>query len=358
MMTKIRTSAGEEIARFDPSLPIEEAWTPPASWYRSSAIAELERERVFHRHWIAVGPIDRVQKPGDFFTGEIAGEPYVVVRGEDGELRAFFNVCRHHATGVARGFGCAEKLVCPYHAWTYGLDGRLLKAPELGKTKNFRREDFGLVPMEVRVWGPICFVSLAEDPRPLDADLAPLLGELERMRFHELSFVERKTYRIPCNWKVFVDNYLDGGYHVPHMHRGLAAELDFDSYETELFDRHSVQRTGADSERLGSGAAYAFIHPNFMINRYGDMMDTNLVLPLGENECEVVFDYFFEPKTARSVIDESLVASDVVQQEDIEICVSVQKGLGSRAYDRGRYSSTREMAMLHFHQLLYADLTA
>jgi choline monooxygenase len=179
--------------------------------------------------------------------------------------------------------------------------------------------------------------------------------------------VARRTYRIACNWKVYVDNYLDGGYHVGYLHRGLAAQLDMDSYQTEVFERYSIQSgagaggdggSGSDfSERIGDRVLYAWLYPNLMINRYGPMMDTNWVIPHGHDETEVIFDYYFTKETAGDAefVEKSLAASDIVQQEDVDICESVQKGLGSSSYDRGRYSAKREQGELHFHRLLAGD---
>jgi choline monooxygenase len=176
---------------------------------------------------------------------------------------------------------------------------------------------------------------------------------------------------VRCNWKVYVDNYLDGGYHVAVLHRGLAARLALGSYETRVFERHALQtvraggRSGASApppesadfaERLGEGALYAWIHPNLMLNRYGPVLDTNLVLPLGPEHCEVVFDFFFAEGTGPDFVARSIEASDAIQREDVAICESVQRGLRSSAYERGSYAPRFEAAALHFHRLLHRDL--
>ncbi len=358
-----------QIERFDPNVPLEAAWLPPSSWYNDERFFELERDTVFKNNWLIAARSDQFGKAGDFVAGSVAGEPYVVVRGDDGTLRAFYNVCRHHAAQVAVGAGCAESLVCPYHGWTYGLDGRLQRAPELGAVKDFDREKFGLVPMHVAEWSGFVFISMATSPRPLDADLGELEKRLRDMNVASLQFVARRKYTIACNWKVYVDNYLDGGYHVSYLHRGLAGQLDLDSYKTEIFERYSIQsgagagssgdkKGGSDfAERIGDRVLYAWIYPNLMINRYGPMMDTNWVIPRGHDETEVIFDYYFSPETARDAefVEKSLAASDVVQQEDVDICESVQRGLGSSSYEKGRYSVKREHGEHHFHRLLATD---
>lgn len=166
--------------------------------------------------------------------------------------------------------------------------------------------------------------------------------------------------------QVFCDNYLDGGYHVPYAHKGLASGLQLQSYSTKMYEKVSIQSCEGgsmdrkdDYDRLGSKALYAFIYPNFMINRYGPWMDTNLVLPLGPRKCQVVFDYFLEAslKDDKAFIEKSLEDSEQVQIEDIVLCEGVQRGLESPAYSTGRYAPTVEKAMHHFHSLLHYNLT-
>jgi len=348
---------------FDPRIPIEKATTPPSSWYTDPASLARERGTVFRRSWQAVGRIESVAAPGDFLSGDLAGEPYLVVRDGAGELRAFYNVCRHHATCVAQGSGNTEQLICPYHGWTYGLDGRLLKAPRMAGIQAFERDDYGLVPMQVAAWGPWVFIRQEAEGPGIDQLLQPLDGRLDTAR---LRFDKSVTYEIACNWKVFVDNYLDGGYHVSHMHRGLASQLDLNAYRTEILGQVSLQtcdagdggesKTGIDfNERLQGGALYAFVYPNFMINRYGPIMDTNWVLPLAHDRTLTVFDYFFDQDVDADFIDASLAASHQVQLEDIAICESVQRGLNSSAYNVGRYAPRVEGAEHHFHSLLAGE---
>ena len=361
-----------EISRFDPTLPIERAFTPPASWYVRPEFLELERERVFRRTWQAVGRLDQVPRPGDYFAGCIVDDPYVVVRDQEGSLRAFHNVCRHHAAEVCAGDGNLTELACPYHGWTYRLDGRLSRAPRLGQNDVFDREQFSLKPAAVQAWGPLIFIHLGDKPGPLEAQLAQLAPRLAASSTGDLKFVARRSYEVRCNWKVYVDNYLDGGYHVSVLHKALAGQLDLDTYVTELFERVSVQscrspekapaEAGGDfAERIGDEALYAFVYPNFMLNRYGPILDTNLVVPVGHDRTRVIFDFYFrdtEGSSAKEFIERSIDASHRVQEEDVSICESVQRGLGSPAYDRGVYAAGVEMAAHHFHRLLAADLRA
>jgi len=357
----------EELKRFDCELPIERASTPPASWYTEPAFYELERRNVFHATWQPVARLDQLTRSGDFVSGEFAGEPFVVLRDGD-VLRAFHNVCRHHASCIVDGSGNTDRLRCPYHGWTYDLDGRLRSAPRLGGIADFDRERFGLAPLEAAAWGPLVFVRCRTGGPALDEWLAPLDGRIET---ESLRFVTRVEYELRCNWKVFVDNYLDGGYHVSTLHTGLAAQLDLDSYRTEIEGAVSIQsctsatdggNDGVDfHERVAGEANYAFVYPNFMINRYGPIMDTNWVVPLGHDRIRTVFDYYFVKDRAdpeSDFVKRSLEASDRVQQEDVEVCESVQRGLSSSAYDVGRYAPSLEQAAHDFHCRLARDLRA
>ena len=349
---------------FDAEIPIEKATTPPSAWYTDRQVLDVERATVFRRSWQAVGRLESLARPGDYISGSLAGEPYVALRGDDDRLHAFYNVCRHHATCVAQGDGNTRELVCPYHGWTYGLDGRLLKAPRMAGVEDFQREENGLLALEIDTWGPWVFLRQESGAEAINDLLRPLDGHL---RFDGLRFEKQVRYEIDCNWKVFVDNYLDGGYHVGHLHKNLASQLDLEGYRTEVTGKLSLQTCGAGStdpsaagadfpERLEGGAVYAFAYPNFMINRYGPMLDTNWVLPLGPRRTLTVFDYFFEPGCDADFIARSLVASDQVQREDIGICESVQRGLESSAFDVGRYAPRLELAAHHFHRMLAADL--
>ena len=353
-----------ELARFDPEPPIERAWTPPSSWYTSPEIHALELESVLAATWQPVARIERLREPGDYVSGCLFGEPWVVVRGEDGELRAFHNTCRHKGREVVQGSGNSPQLVCGYHAWTYDLGGRLRSAPRMAGIEDFERAGMSLAPLALETWGAWAFVNLDRSAAPLAGRVAELDARLPAGDWDRLRFVDQRTWTLECNWKVYVDNYLDGGYHIPHMHPSLDAQLDMQSYRTELFDECSIQSSSpgrGENARIGGGALYAWIYPNFMLNRYGPCLDTNWVLPLGPDRCQVLYDFFFtEPDApgARAFIEESIEQSAVTQREDVAICESVQLGLRSRGYDRGRYAPRVEMGEHHFHRLLAASYRA
>jgi choline monooxygenase len=358
----------EILALYDDTAPLADAHTIPAPWYFDPRIAELERRRVFGRTWQAIGRAQQVAEPGQFFTIEIAGEPIVVVRGKDNVLRAFFNVCRHHAAAVVtEPQGCAEYLRCPYHGWTYGLDGALKGMTEFEGVAHFERSQNGLVPIRVAIWENLIFINLDSKAEPLEDFLGGLSPRVKPLRLQTLRFVERRSYELNCNWKVYVDNFLDGGYHVPHAHKGLNSGIDITKYTIENEDRFCVQSTplkqskdDADvaATRTGEMGHYFWLYPNFMLNWYEGYLDTNLVLPLRQDRCIVIFDFYFA-KTggdASNYNRQSISVSHRVQEEDISLCEAVQRGLNSQAYIAGRLSVRREAGEHLFHRLLAADL--
>src|SRR5262245_15544683 len=270
------TDSHNKLAGFDPDLPLERAHTIPSAWYLDQDILDVERHKVFADTWQAVGRLDQVSAPGTFFTADIAGEPILIVRDEAGTLRAFSNVCRHRAARVmAEEQGRATRLRCRYHGWTYDLTGRLRGAPEFEGVADFCRDDYGLTPLIVETWGPTVWVhpcrptvALADYLRPLPERTQPLA--IDRLRWHA-----RREYELACNWKVYVDNYLDGGYHVHTVHPGLSGVLDYAQYRTLTYAHASVQESplkpaagGAveGTVRTGEAAYYWWVFPNFMVN--------------------------------------------------------------------------------------------
>ncbi len=362
---------GEILNLYDPNAPLEKRLRFPAPWYRDTRVADLERSRVFRGKWQVVGRADQVRENGQFFTADLAGEPVVVVRGDDAQLRAFYNVCRHHAAAVVPDTaGCAKQFRCPYHGWTYGIDGALKGMVEFDGVCNFDRAANGLVPIRLDVWENFVFVNLDGRCMPLQDFLGPvseLVAPLQLTK--KLQYFDRRVYTLNCNWKVYVDNYLDGGYHVPHAHKGLSSVIEYTKYTIENFERSCLQSSPLSSDantEAGVGATrqgrafYLWIYPNFMINAYEGVMDTNVVVPLGVDKCAVVFDYYFADISAAAEAHnrESIAVSEKVQDEDMAICDAVQRGLHSHAYVAGRLSVRREAGEHLFHRLLHADLTS
>ena len=355
---------------FDPN--IERASTVPARVYNDPVFLELERERIFARTWQLVGRVDDVREHGQFFTAQVGNDPIVVLRDGD-TLRGFYNVCLHRAGPVASGCGKRNTLQCRYHGWTYALDGTLKRAPEMEGVQRFSPDEMHLVPVQVATWGPLVLVNVDGKAPPLADVLEDLPARLAPFHCESMRWVMRKEWEIACNWKIYVDNYLEG-YHVPVVHPGLHKELDYDNYVVEPRRFFSIQHAplrpveGAAAERRYDPSAarvpeavYAWLFPNMMLNVYLGQMQTNVVLPLGHDRCKVVFEWYAEHPPSDAASDPSwtklLAFSDEIQDEDIEICEIVQRNLRSRVYDRGRYSAARENGVHHFHSLLHEFLT-
>ena len=357
---------------------IECAQTLASHFYTDPAILEIERSKIFRRTWQLVGTLSQacgevngvartIADPETFFTVELASEPIVVVRDKQGTLRAFSNVCRHRAGPIAQGSGCKNVLRCGYHGWTYTLDGRLIGTPDVEGVEFFDRSTMGMVPLRVETWEQFIFVNFDMQAEPLAAFLGEIPTQSRGFAFDGLQMAERRDYVIDCNWKVYVDNYLEG-YHIPIAHPGLMREIDYAGYHTETFRYYSQQFApiraikGADAgERLyapGTGlreALYFWVFPNLMVNIYPDNVSTNLIVPISQEKTLTIFEWFFHDANSaktRERMKKAVEFSDQVQQEDIGLCESVQRGLRSATYDRGRYSVRRENGVHHFHMLL------
>ena len=341
---------------------IEWAETLPASLYTDARVLEEERRSVFGRTWQLAGRAEQVAEPGRFFTADVGGEPVVVVRAAAGGLRAFSNVCRHRAGPVAAGEGRCKSFRCGYHGWTYGLDGRLLGAREFEGVEGWSAGEIALPEFAAAQWGALVFVNLDARAAPL-AEMVEDLPALAPVRdWGSMRPAARREWTIECNWKTYVDNYLEG-YHIPVIHPALHRELDYARYRTETRRFCSIQHAPLrpTASRIpaadggGPDALYLWVFPNLMLNVYADNYSTNLVLPLGPERTLTVFEWYFRDPDApetRARVARTVELSDEVQVEDMRVCEAVQAGLRSRTYTRGRYSARRENGVHHFHGLL------
>lgn len=343
--------------RFDPRLAF--ASTIPSSYYIDAGALQSENRNVFGRTWQLVGHAARVAEAGQYFTTTIAGEPVLVTRTQDGGVRAMSNVCRHRAGPVAKGEGKRTSIQCRYHGWTYSLDGRLLGTPEFDGVECFDRDAVVLPPFRIEEWNGLLFVNLDPNAPPLLDFLGDLARDMPANESSGFSLAARKEWELDCNWKVYVDNYLEG-YHIPIVHPGLFRELDYPNYRTETNANYSIQfaptkrpdrirTTGGDDQ-----VRFFWVYPNLMLNVYPDNYSTNLVLPLGPHRTLTVFEWYFrhpESMKVKTEIAETIAFSDEIQIEDVEICEAVQRGLQSATYQSGRYSPQRENGVHHFHGL-------
>ncbi len=356
--------------RIDPDLA--RARTLPSSAYVDKAVLQLEKERIFSRTWQLVAHASELSRVGDFKPTTIIDEPILLTHPPEGDLRGFYNVCRHRAAQVVATRGNRKSLQCGYHGWVYGLDGKLQAAREMEGTEDFGKGDFGLVPIGVDTLGPFVFANLDPATRPLAESIGKIPDEIESAGYDlgTMRTVERRDYEIKCNWKVYVDNYLEG-YHLPIAHPGLFKELDYDQYRVETFkyyskqhapirelkpgevpgrDRRYVRMPGSEEDAL-----YYWIFPNTMLNIYQDNISTNVIIPLGVDRTLTIFEWFYaEPGTGTGweSMQQTIAFSDEIQQEDIAVCEQVQRGLRSRSYESGRFSAKRENGVHHFQSLV------
>ncbi len=346
---------------------ISRAWTLPSYLYTDAAVFAAEKEKIFARTWQVVGHRDQVENAGDYFTAELLNEPLLIVRGSDGQLRGFYNVCRHRAGPPAEGCGSRKLFRCGYHGWTYDLQGALISATEVEGVEGFSPKDFALAPVRLEEWFNFIFVNLNSDARPLRVCLCELPGLAEKFPISGMKLLERRTYDMACNWKTYVDNYLEG-YHLPSVHPGLNRELDFNAYVVEPYASHVRQfspirgaQPGDTSPRRYQEARddlttdYFWIFPNWMLNCYPDNISLNIVLPVAPERSLAIFEWYLPEKEHHGTAAKASVEfSDQIQVEDVAICEKVQKNLRSRSYSRGRFSVKQEKGVHAFHRM-YAE---
>ena len=350
--------------------PASHATALPAEFYTDPAMAALDRRAIFDRGWQLLAHVCQLREPGDHVIGDFAGLPVIAVRGADGaggpgEIRVMHNVCRHRAGPIASCDGLAAKsLRCRYHGWTYGLDGVLRSAPEMGTAADFNVADIALPQLAVHVWQGLVFAAVDRAHAP---EFATFVAGIDARLGVDRGFAgyghhHRVGYDVACNWKVYVDNYLEG-YHVPHIHPGLNKLLDYRSYVTETAQWYSHQFSplvnagdGRGDALYGDGdALYYWLWPNTMLNILPGRLQTNRVVPLGVDRCRIEFDFYYtadDSGEARARREADLAFSDEVQLEDLTICQDVQRGLASGSYQPGRLNPLRENAVHHFHELL------
>ncbi len=353
--------------RFDIGDDLATARALPPEAYTDPAVAALEARRVFARSWQPVARLEQLASTGAYVTTELAGEPLLIVRDGDA-LRGYFNVCPHRAGPLARGCGQRQSIQCGYHGWTFRLDGGLLRAPGCGGDDGVDLADVRLVPVEVARWGPLVLAAI--DPTvPAETWLAGIAAPAASLRW-----VMRRDYELACNWKVYVDNYLEG-YHIPIVHPELYAELDHAAYRTET-DRwwsrqhaplrplagDAADRRYHPDQQADADALYYWAFPGLMLNIYQGQLQTNVVVPLAPDRTRVTFEWFAATPPADPATDETwrrlVDFSDLLQEQDTMICTTVQRNLGSRGAQRGRYAPRHERGVHHFHRLLAEALAA
>jgi choline monooxygenase len=338
--------------------------TLPYGWYADPEILRRERERIFRPAWQYVGHTGQLTQPG-YFATEAAGTPVVVTRDRDGVLRGFVNVCRHRGHVVADGEQSRETLQCPYHAWTYGLDGRLRAAPRSEEEPDFPQDELGLVPVAVDTWGPFVFANATTVGEPLAEALGSLPAQVAELGLDVDSLVHHSRWQaeVEANWKIVCENFLEC-YHCQVAHPGFSEVIDVspDAYELSsdgrLSTQHGPLRTAPPQGELPR-AQFHFLWPNLGINIFGGRPNISIgpIVPRTPERTYRFLDYFFGPDVEPAWIDDLLAFDDQVGKEDRALVETVQRGVASGALDHGVLMGRSEQLIGHFQSLTAAALT-
>ena len=342
-----------------------ETRTLPWSWYTDPVVLRLEHERIFRRSWHYVGRRDEIAEPGSFLTTRAADVPVLLVRDEEGVLRAFLNVCRHRGSLVCEGSGKRATLQCPYHAWTYGLDGRLVSAPRLAREGGNDPTELGLVPLHVDAWGPLLFVNPAPDAPPLEELLDDLPQRIAAagIDLEELRFLRRSEWEVAGNWKISAENFLEC-YHCPVAHPGFSAAMDVspEAYLLELRDGRMTQHGPPRSEPRGgydlSGEVergqFHLLFPGTVVNVMPGRPNFSIgsLFPLATDRTRRFLDYFVAPDADPEWIEEALAFDAQVGAEDTALIERVQAGVQAGLLEGGHLLPESEQLIAHFQGLV------
>ena len=338
------------------------AKTLPQRYLVSPDVFEQEQERIFSRQWLFVGHQNQIAKAGAFFVQEVAGESLIILRDQKEEVRGFYNVCRHRGTRI-----CAEKegqfrgtIQCPYHAWTYGLDGRMVGAPHMDKVEGFDKAEHSLHPVNLAVWEGFIFVNLADHPTPLETAFAPLAGKFTHWNLPRLRSARRIEYDVRANWKLIFENYSEC-YHCPLVHPALSKLTPYDSAENDLCEGPflggfmSITK-GSSLTMSGNACAmpvgdiraedhqrvfYYSIFPNMLLSMHPDYVMVHQIWPQAPDRVFILCDWYFHPEAfAQADFNpgDAIEFWDMTNRQDWHVCELSQQGIGSRMYQPGPYS--------------------
>ena len=339
--------------------------------YTDSKFLDIERKQIFHRSWQFLCHEEKLSEPGSYVSMSIEGQSVVAIRNRDGELSAFYNVCKHRGHELLFGVGKIKRITCPYHAWTYNLDGALVTAPRSEHLENFNQKEICLDTVQVEVFCHLVFVNLDPQATSLAAQTGNLASEIMQYApdLAKLTFAHRLTYRIKANWKSVVDNFLEC-YHCPVAHKGFSSMIDMDTYKVKthgIYSSHMAKAKQGDNKAYNIADATVtdhavwFLWPNLTLMRYpgrGNFMVWRFY-PINAEETWEEFDFFLESTEPDETEREAIKFIDeVLQPEDIGLVESVQRGMNTPAFNSGRYmvdpegSGASEHAVHHFHGLL------
>jgi len=360
------------------------AMTLPGRFYTSPEIFQLELESLFLRQWICVGREADLPGPGGYFVRNIGTESVIVVLGRDWVIRAFHNVCRHRGTRLCEANeGLFKNAIrCPYHAWAYGLDGRLLAAPSMENVTGFAAADYPLHPVALARWEGFLFLSLAAEPEPFETAYAPLLGKFALYNLPHLRRMTRINYDVRANWKLMFENYSEC-FHCPSVHPALVKLSPADSGANDLVsgpflggymevkpERGSMTLSGnACSMPVGDlpteemhRVYYYSLFPNMLLSLHPDYVMVHTLWPEAPDRTRIECEWLFHPDSAKQPDfnpDDGVLFWDKTNREDWHICESSQLGVASRAYTVGPYSPRESISVAFDREYLRAlDLSA
>ena len=338
-----------------------EAKTLPQRYFVSADVFSEEQASIFSKQWVCVGHATQIPNPGDFFLAAVAGESLIIVRDQQRSVRAHFNVCRHRGTRMCQDTtGHSSTIQCPYHAWTYALDGRLLGAPHMETAPGFQKAEHSLVAAQIGVWEGFIFVNLADEPTPLDHWFAPLNGRFNQFNLANLRAGKRVEYEVRANWKLIFENYSEC-YHCPGVHPMLSKVSPYDSAENDLTEgpflggfmeiskgasltmsgNACARPVGAIRNEDHSRVFYYSIFPNMLLSMHPDYVMVHQIWPEAPDRTRVICDWFFHPDAfGRDDFrpEDAVEFWDVTNKQDWHVCELSQQGIASRAYQPGPYS--------------------
>jgi choline monooxygenase len=330
--------------------------TPPVFWYRDPAVWARERSGVFAGSWQFFTHESALGEAGRWVAETIAGFPVLVIRDGAGELRGYHNVCRHRAGPLTGGESgrCDGEIVCRYHGWRYAYDGRLKLARDFGAATDFDPRAWGLFSVRVETWRGLVFVAMTDKLAPLSEWVAPLESRLTGADWSDLAVALRRSHPIACNWKTYVENYLEG-YHVPAIHPELDAEIDSARYVVRMEGAVALHEAPLRRPDAVYGGLWGWLWPNLGLNVYGRGLMLERISPHGPTATTLEYVYL-APEGEK--IDAAILAmSDAVTAQDKEIVERVQENLDAGVYEGGPLSPKHEGALAAFHALLGRSIT-
>jgi glycine betaine catabolism A len=328
-------------------------------YFVSPEVFAEEQDRIFSKQWVLVGHQSQLAEAGDYFVTEIASESLIIVRDKGGEVHGFYNVCRHRGTRLREDRnGHLSAIQCPYHAWTYGLDGRLIGAPHMDQVPGFDKADYSLHAVNLALWEGLIFVNLADSPTPLEEWFAPLNGKFSHWNMAILRAAKRIEYDVKANWKLMFENYSEC-YHCPGVHPMLSKVSPYDSAENDLTEGPFLGgfmkiNKGAGLTMSGRACAlpvgkienlqevfYYSIFPNTLLSLHPEYVMVHQLWPKSAERTLILCDWFFHPdafKRSDFKPDDAIEFWDMTNRQDWHVCELSQQGIASRAYEPGPYS--------------------